>query len=155
MSRDALDAALRSSGVLLSTDGRYVDSVDRPLDEVFKRTHLFGLTRELALSRVGTWASSLFAYETPQCGFRRSEQRLLLAALRGETDQELACRLGISLSTVKKSWLSIYEQISNHLPMFSFRPFCRARGRRTRERKKQRLLAYLRKHPEELRPAAP
>jgi hypothetical protein len=118
MSRDALDAALRSSGVLLSTDGRYVDSVDRPLDEVFKRTHLFGLTRELALSRVGTWASSLFAYETPQCGFRRSEQRLLLAALRGETDQELACRLGISLSTVKKTWLPIYEQISNHLPMF-------------------------------------
>ena len=95
-----------------------MDSVDRPLDEVFKRPHLFGLTRELARSRVGTWASSLFAYETPQCGFRRSEQRLLLAALRGETDQELACRLGISLSTVKKTWLPIYEQISNHLPMF-------------------------------------
>jgi hypothetical protein len=42
----------------------------------------------------------------------------LLAALRGETDQELACRLGISLSTVKKTWLPIYEQISNHLLMF-------------------------------------
>lgn len=153
MTPGLLDAVLRSGGLLVDEDGEYVESIDRSLDEIFKVPHLFGLTRELALCRAGTWIGSLFVYQAPQCRFRPSEQRLLLAALRGGTDQELADDLGISLSAVKKTWLSIYNRVSNHLPsLFPNRIAVQEDGERGRE-KKQHLIAYLRDHPEELRPA--
>jgi hypothetical protein len=97
----------------------------------------------------------MFIYHPPKFGFRPSEQRLLFAALRGETDEQLADELVISLSAVKKAWLLIYDLVSAcdaelvrdaHLPGEDSQ-----RGRT----KKQRLLAYLREHMEELRPAAP
>lgn len=155
MTRDTLDLSVRSGFLLLQEDGRYGDSTGKPLDEVFEKPHHIGLTRELALSRVGSWVGSLFVYQSPQCGFRPSEQRLLLTALWGGTDEELANVLGVSLSAVKKMWLSIYERVSSHLP--SVLPN-RASGQESVERgreKKQRLLNYLRDHPEELRPASP
>jgi hypothetical protein len=40
---------------------------------------------------------SLFIYQPPQFGFRPSEQRLLMVAREGGTDEELAEELGISL----------------------------------------------------------
>lgn len=155
MTRDVLDLSLRSGFLLLQEDGRYVSAPDGSLDGVFEKPHYIGLTRELALARPGTWVGSLFVYEPPQCGFRPSEQRLLLAALHGGTDQELACDLGISLSAVKKMWLSIYERVSTHLPsLLPNRDSMQEVSERGRE-KKQRLIAYLREHPEELRPALP
>jgi len=51
------------------------------LDEVLAEPHLAGLTRELAMARVGTWIGSLFVYQPPQFRFRPSEQCLPLAAL--------------------------------------------------------------------------
>jgi DNA-binding NarL/FixJ family response regulator len=154
MSLEALEGTLRSGGLLLSpVNGRYVDSLDRPLQEILAQPHVVGLTRELAMARIGTWVGSLFVYHKPQFGFRPSEQRLLLAALLGGTDKELAEALGISLSAVKKSWGSIYDRVTarspglipNHVPA----ELTSERGKE----KKQRLLAYLREHPEELRPA--
>ena len=155
MTRDTLELSLRGGFLLLQEDGRYADSVEKPLDEVFEKPHHIGLTRELAMSRVGSWVGSLFVYQAPQCGFRPSEQRLLLTALRGGTDEELANDLGISLSAVKKMWLSIYERVSAHLPsLLPNRASTQESVERGRE-KKQRLLNYLREHPEELRPASP
>jgi len=155
MTRDTLDLSLRSGFLLLQEDGRYADSGESPLDEVFEKPHHIGLTRELALSRVGSWVGSLFVCQAPQCGFRPSEQRLLLTALRGGTDEELANDLAISISAVKKMWLSIYERVSTHLPsLLPNRTFMQESVERGRE-KKQRLLNYLREHPEELRPASP
>lgn len=155
MTRDTLDLSLRSGFLMLQEDGRYADSVKRPLDEIFEKPHHIGLTRELALSSVGSWVGSLFVYQAPQCGFRPSEQRLLLTALRGGTDEELANDLGVSLSAVKKMWLSIYERASAHLPsLLPNRASMEEPFERGRE-KKQRLLNYLRDHPEELRPASP
>jgi DNA-binding CsgD family transcriptional regulator len=115
--------------------------------------HVFGLTRELALMRM-TWTTSLFLYEAPKAGFSPSEQRLLLAAMRGQTDEDLSDELTISLSAVKKTWSSIYERAASHLPDFGLTHDAEE-GRRCGDRgkqKKQRLLAYLREHPEELRP---
>lgn len=155
MTRDVLDLSLRSGFLLLDVDGQYVERTREPLDEIFAEPHYFGLTRELALARVGTWIGTLFVYERPQCGFRLSEQRLLLTALRGGTDEELANDLGISLSAVKKMWLSVYERVSAHLPsLLPNRASAQESVERGRE-KKQRLLNYLRDHPEELRPASP
>lgn len=149
---EILEAILRSGGLLLGEHGRYIESIDRSLDEIVNMPHHLGITRQLALSRTGTWIASLFAYQAPRCGFRPSEQRLLVAALRGRTDQELAKELGISLSAVKKSWLSIYQRAANHLPSLFDNHDGQEDGERGKE-KKQHLIAYLRDHPEELRPA--
>ena len=152
-SSESLEASLRSGGQLLSQDGRYADLGDRSLDDVFKVPHYLGLTRKVALAQPGAWVGSLFVYQPPRCAFRPSEQRLLLAALRGGTDQDLADDLGISLSAVKKTWLSIYSRVSKQLPsIFPNGVAIPQEGERGRE-KKQHLIAYLRDHPEELRPA--
>jgi hypothetical protein len=112
------------------------------------------MTRQLALSRAGSWIGSIFLNQPARFGFRPSEQRLLLTALRGGTDPELADELGVSLSAVKKSWALIYERVSPHLQGFTC---CHESIEGVSERgkeKKQRLLCYLRDHPEELRPAS-
>jgi len=96
----------------------------------------------------GRYLGSLFAYQAPHCSFRPSEQRLLLVALRGGTNQELADDLSISLSAVKKTWLSIYNRDSNRLPsIFPNGVAIQEEGERGKE-KKQHLIAYLRDHPE-------
>jgi len=61
--------------------------------------------------------------------------------------------LAISLSTVKKAWISIYHRVEHHLPDLMADPLRSdtppsGRGKE----KRRRLLAYLRDHPEELRP---
>ena len=114
---------------------------------------MFGLTRELALKRM-SWISSLFFYVTPRIGFAPNEQRMLLAALRGGTDEELSDELAISLSAVKKAWRSVYERAKKALPgsvLNDDETPGREEGDRGKQ-KKQRLLNYLRAHPEALRP---
>ena len=149
-----LEGAIRSGGMLLSpVDGRYVESLDRPLHEILATPYLVGLTRELAMARVGTWIASLFVYQSPQFGFRPSEQRLLLVALQGGTDEELAAVLGVSLSAVKKTWRSIYDRVAHHSPGLIPDQVPEELTSERGKEKKQRLLVYLREHPEELRPA--
>ena len=154
MTLEYLEGAIRSGGLFFSpVDGRYVESPDRPLHEVFAAPYLIGLTRELAMTRVGSWIGSLFVYQPPQFGLRPSEQRLLLAALRGGTDEELADMLGISLSGVKKTWRAIYGRVTAKGPGLILDQFPEELTSQRGKEKKQRLLAYVREHPEELRPA--
>src|SRR5260370_8604492 len=104
MTMENLEGAIRSGGLFFSpVEGRYVESLDRPLQEVFAAPFLIGLTRELAMARVGTWIGSLFVYQPPHFGFRPSEQRLLLAALQVRTDEALSTTLGTSLHPVQKT----------------------------------------------------
>jgi hypothetical protein len=44
---------------------------------------------------------------------------MLLGALPGGTDEELSEELGVSLSTIKKTWVLIYERAAAHLAGFS------------------------------------
>jgi DNA-binding CsgD family transcriptional regulator len=151
---ETLEGMIHSGGLFLSPDGSYVDNIAKPSCEVLAEPHYFGLTRDLAQRRFGTWVGSLFAYQPPRLGLRPSEQRLLLTALCGGTDEDLADELGISISAVKKSWRSIYDRVVQGapglIPKTSMEHGTIERGKE----KKQRLLAYLRDHPEELRPAA-
>jgi len=144
----------RAGYLFISGDGKYAETPDKAPRELIREPHLTGLTRELAPSRLGTWASTLFAYQPPRFGFSPSEQRLLLTALLGGTDEDLADELGITLSAVKKAWHSVYERVSaldpELVPPAPIEEGVAERGKM----KKQRLLAYLRDHPEELRPAA-
>ena len=61
----------------------------------------------------------------------------------------------LSLSAVKKAWSSVYDRAAEHLPdsILAVEEEERRNGDRGKQ-KKQRLLAYLREHPEELRPCA-
>ncbi len=133
----------------------FVPSIPGTPDEVVTRPHLIGSTRELALA--GTWlsGSAMFSYQPPRFFFSRSEQRLLRAAMQGNTDMELSEQLGVSASSVRRCWLSIYDRVANQAPEVlgesipadhNITNAVRGRG------KKNRLLAYLREHPEELRP---
>lgn len=138
---------------LSSEDGSYVDRMEKPAHEILATPHIFGLTRELALHRM-SWISSLFHYEAPKIGLSAGERRLLVSALRGGTDAELSDELAISLSAVKKAWHSVYERVAENIPHSIRNDEVRAEnsnGERGKQ-KKQRLLAYLRDHPEELRP---
>jgi DNA-binding NarL/FixJ family response regulator len=150
---DALAAVLRVGYLFISSvDGRYTETIDKTPNDLIREPHMTGLSRELA--RMGSWASILFMYEPPRFGFSPSEQRLLLTALLGGTDEDLADDLGVSLSAVKKAWHSIYNRVSARDPDLAPAVTPTDEGITERGRmKKQRLIAYLHDHPEELRPA--
>ena len=60
--------------------------------------------------------------------------------------------LGVSLSAVKKTWASVYLRVQSRKPPdVRIELDANINGDRGKE-KKQKLLAYLREHPEELRP---
>src|SRR5215831_14714454 len=146
---EILAAYARAGYLFISEkDGKYRENMEKTPQELVREPHLIGLARELASSRLGTWASTLFLYDPPRFGFSPGEQRLLMAALLGGTDEDLARDLGISLSAVKKAWLSIYERVSIYDLKLVPSPAPNEEGIPERGKmKKQRLLAYLHDHP--------
>ncbi len=61
--------------------------------------------------------------------------------------------LGVSLSAVKKTWRTIYGRVTAKSPGLIPDQVPEELSSERGKEKKQRLLAYLREHPEELRPA--
>jgi hypothetical protein len=157
-SPDRLDATLKTGGYLWDPlAGGYASTFRTDLTEIVSKPHVVGITRDLELKRQGDWGGSrvgaLFDYRPPRLGLNRSEQRLLSSALPGATDQQLAGMLGTSLPVVKKMWVSIYRRVEECLPELipdSVPPDMPSSGRGVEKRRY--LLAYLREHPEELRP---
>ena len=91
----------------------------------------------------------IFTFRNPELRLRDSDQRLLLAALKGATDQELTTELGVTLSAVKARWRSTFARIARTMPgLLDDVSDGDARGMQ----KRHRVLAYVRRHPEELRP---
>jgi len=115
-----------------------------------------GLTRELAFAQGTSWLASLFvSYAPPRLGLTRGEQLLLIAAQEGTTDEELCDRLEISIHAVKMRWRMIYDRASVCLPdLFDDSSPMDGERRGRGKEKKQRLLDYVRKHPEELHPVS-
>ena len=150
-----LEALGHTGGLLLGRDGRYGDFEGIGAQQLVREPHIVGITRELALQQFGSWISSLFRYQPPRFGFTSREQRLLLAALVGGTDEELSALLNTSLSAVKKTWRSVYDRVAARSPELipsNSQPDGDV-SKRGRD-KKQHLIAYLREHPEELRPVS-
>jgi hypothetical protein len=120
-----------------------------------QRPFLIGVTREEALQRDGTVLSMLFMHTPRRFSLRPTEQTLLRRSLLGETDEELARAIGISLSAVKKRWHSVYQRIERSDPdLIPDRAPEREDHTRGSE-KRRHLLNYLRQHPEELQPNVP
>jgi hypothetical protein len=146
--------ALNSGGwCLQGTDGQAIASLPEPAETFIRKPHMLQVTREMALRQMGTWVSHFFYYQRPQFGLARGEQRLLAAALHGGTDAELADDLQVSLSAIKKTWSSIYRRVAPHEELLHFGPDSGIEGDRGRE-KKHKIIAYIREHPEELRPVS-
>jgi hypothetical protein len=146
---ERLQWTIKTGGLFWNLEsGKYLESSEIDPQKIIRKPHIVGVTREIERSRPGSWVGSLFDYHPPQIGFSRGEQRLLLSALPGRTDDELSSDLGASLSTIKNTWRSIYNRAVSGLPELFLDHTEAKRGKE----KKRRLLAYLRNHPEELRP---
>jgi hypothetical protein len=133
-------------------DGSYQDFWETdPVDPYEPK--LVGVNEEMSERLRGSGLTVLFDFKPPILGFTRGEQRLLNSALEGGTDEEISDRLFISESAIKKTWRSAYERVDGcdlaTIPKNS--KYHEGRVERGREKKKY-LLAYLREHPEELRP---
>lgn len=102
-------------------------------------------------SMPGSTLSYIFQYRPPRCLFTLAEQRVLSHALEWATDQEIADRLGLSLTTVKHAWQSIYQRVHTGVPHII--GSVDDEGRRGPE-KRRRVLSFVEEHPEELRPYA-
>jgi DNA-binding CsgD family transcriptional regulator len=109
------------------------------------------LTRDEGLRVPGGISALLFQYTEPVLGLIDSEQELLNIAVAALSDEELAVRLGIRLPAVKKRWRSIFERASSRPDLFPEMQDSSDDGSRGRQ-KRHSILAYVREHPEELRP---
>ena len=99
-------------------------------------------------SRAGTITSIFRSKATrPRFALSPGEQRMLLLALEGQSDEELATALGLSSWTVKKRWQSIYAKVDAVDPNIA----TPRQDDKLRQRRRY-LVAYLREHLEELRP---
>jgi hypothetical protein len=109
------------------------------------------VTREEAFRVPGQVSGKLFTYREPVLDLQSSEQQLLVAALTGLTDEQLADKLRLGLPAVKKRWRSIFERVSARPDLFPGIGDGFEDGSRGRQ-KRHYILAYVREHPEELRP---
>jgi hypothetical protein len=107
-------------------------------------------TRESVLTAPYSVAAALYRYQTPELHLRPAEQNLLAAALAGKTDAELSKDLGLSIEAIKKRWMSIFDRIDEFKPGILSRSEADSDGRGPQKR--HRVVAYIRSHPEELRP---
>jgi hypothetical protein len=108
------------------------------------------VTRESVLAAPYSVAATLYRYQAPVLRLRPAEQKLLAAALVGKTDAELSAELELSIEAIKKRWMSIFDRIDEFKPEILSRSDADSDGRGPQKR--HRVVAYIRTHPEELRP---
>ena len=107
-------------------------------------------TRESVLTAPYSVAAKMYRYQEPVLRLRPAEQKLLAAALGGKTDAELSAEIGLSIEAIKKRWMSIFARVDEFKPEILSRSDEESDGRGPQKR--HRVVAYIRSHPEELRP---
>jgi hypothetical protein len=115
-----------------------------------RQSALAVVTRESVLTSPYSVAARMYRYEVPVLRLRPAEQDLLAAALAGKTDAELSADLKLSIEAVKKRWMSVFDRVDEFKPeiLSSTGADSDTRG----PQKRHRVIAYIRSHPEELRP---
>jgi hypothetical protein len=107
------------------------------------------MTRKSVAALPGSMANPLFKSARPVLQLRNSDQELLLAALEGSTDHDLARQLGLTVSAIKARWRSTFARLAEVMPeLVEDDVPKKIRG----SQKRHRVLAYVRRHMEELRP---
>jgi hypothetical protein len=115
--------------------------------ELGRFVHL--MTSESVKAVPASLGNVIFSYREPVLHLRTSDQQLLRAALRGATDLELSIGLGVKVCAVKARWRSAFARIEEAMPDLVIDVGHRE-GRGLQKR--HRVLAYVGRHPEELRP---
>lgn len=138
----------RNSGFDLLSDYERYYACHPPTPPPHKRPFLLSLTREEAARREGALMCQVFVYQPPRFFFSRKEQEVLIRAVRGEDDLQIAAALGITEAAVKKRWLSIFDRTAATDPDLLPGSSLKTRG----AEKRRTLLRYLQDHLEELRP---
>lgn len=110
---------------------------------------LLTLTNTAGRETKGTIFAVIFQAEQPIFCLSEAQRELLILALDGLTDGQIAQTAHISEAAVKKRWAAVFDQVFSTAP--ALLPFAANDGTRGPE-KRGALLSYLRLHPEELRP---
>jgi hypothetical protein len=84
----------------------------------------------------------------PVLDFTPSQKKLLSAALRGAENAALASGLCRTPAAIKRTWTGIFEKCARHYPALLPATEGSLRG----QQKRHKVMAYIREHPEELRP---
>lgn len=126
--------------------GTYHQVADFPKSD----SALFVVSPETARESPYSLAARMYRYLTPVLRLRPAEQELLRVAMDGKTDSELSDTLGVSVEAIKKRWASIYSRFEQFRPEVLSSAESEGTGRGPQKR--HRVVAYARKHPEELRP---
>jgi hypothetical protein len=106
-------------------------------------------TVESARTRPGSIAAGVMhQHRFPRLALTQGEKDLLEAATDGLDDLSAASELGVTLSAIKKRWSSVFQRVAVKMP-----DLCPSDASDTRGmQKRNRILTYVRQHPEELRP---
>ena len=108
-------------------------------------------TPSTSLTVAGSVGNVVFRNSQPLLRLSQSEQQLLIAAHTGGTDADLASKLGLRVPAVKARWRSVFARIAEIKPEL----VNDIDGRKGRGlQKRNRIVAYVRDHPEDLRPYA-
>ncbi|MFK7965603.1 MAG: helix-turn-helix transcriptional regulator [Burkholderiaceae bacterium] len=86
----------------------------------------------------------------PRFRLTRTQQRLIIAALEGFRDKDIAESLGVRYDTVRQNWHDIYQRIDR--VDAAMLPGEKSGDGRRGEEKRRVLIEYMRQHREELRP---
>jgi len=141
---------MKAGGFKLTTD--FPDwTPAHPDEEATHRPYLFALRKEDMAPGAINPLSFLFYPPDPVLGFSPAEQRILIRALQGETDVQIAEMLAVSRDAIKKAWGRIYDRVTTVAPYVLGIDEPRRGPHRSLE-KRRHLLEYLRGHLEELRP---
>jgi DNA-binding CsgD family transcriptional regulator len=90
----------------------------------------------------------------PRFGFTFREQEVLRRALQGNSDEEIAEALGLTVIAIKNRWQGIYDRVRDvDADLFAEPEDEEGGGGRAKQRRRM-LIQLLREHPEELWPNA-
>ncbi len=128
----------------------YYERLGQPMPPVGKRPVLTALTREEALASPGNLMAPAFIPASARFGFTAAEKRVLRAAMKGGTDEELARALNRALPTVKSHWRRIYQRVEDAAPGLLAPGGGGSESHGRGHEKRRQLISYLGRHPEEL-----
>ncbi len=119
-----------------------------------RHPYLMGVSRRARLAWQGELLMSMLFNKPilPRFYFNSAQQEVLLQALPGATDGDIAQTLRLSPWTVKKRWQGIYEKVESADPEILGEDSTPVSGQAETRQRRRHLLNYLRNHPEELRP---
>src|SRR5512135_2615204 len=95
-------------------------------------------------------ATQMFEPPAPRLGLTAAEQRVVLRAMDGASDQAIAHSLGLSPETVRSNWKSIYQRLAAFVPGL-FGATSAGEGATRGTERRRAAIEYLRQNMHELR----